>query len=68
MTNNSVERIAKVILSVTIVLIIVIFSTIFIISYQVMYHANQQDWSNGIKPVIEKLWCGKPDCMNTTEK
>jgi len=25
---------------------------------------NKADWSNGVKPVIEKAWCGKPGCMS----
>ena len=26
--------------------------------------ANKVDWSNGLKPVIEQAWCGKPGCMS----
>ncbi len=26
--------------------------------------AGEQDFSNGIKPVIEKMWCGKPGCLD----
>lgn len=22
------------------------------------------DWSNGVKPVIEQVWCGKPGCLS----
>lgn len=27
--------------------------------------ASEQDYSGGVKPVIEKLWCGEPGCLGT---
>jgi len=34
-----------------------------IITYQAVNVVGKQDWSGGIKPVIEQLWCGKPGCF-----
>jgi len=28
--------------------------------------ANKADWSNGVKPVIEQVWCGKPGCLSAS--
>jgi hypothetical protein len=29
--------------------------------------AKQSNWSGGIKPAIEQLWCGKPGCLTTDD-
>jgi hypothetical protein len=44
-------------------LIICYFVVIGVIAYKGIDTAMSEDWSNGIKPVVEKLWCGKPGCM-----
>jgi hypothetical protein len=34
-----------------------------VLAYKAVTVAGEQDWSGGIKPVIERLWCGKPGCF-----
>jgi hypothetical protein len=34
-----------------------------VLAYKAATVAGEQDWSGGIKPVIERLWCGKPGCL-----
>ena len=29
----------------------------------VIYKAASLDWSGGIKPVVEQMWCGSPGCL-----
>jgi hypothetical protein len=29
----------------------------------VAYKVYNVDWSGGIRPVIEKAWCGQPGCI-----
>lgn len=43
-------------------------STLFIVgflitSYIFVSKVADQDWSKGLKPVIEKVWCGEPGCI-----
>jgi hypothetical protein len=35
----------------------------FVVAYLSASFAEGQDWSGGIRPVIEKIWCGKPGCL-----
>lgn len=28
------------------------------------YVLSELDFSGGVKPVVEQVWCGKPDCLN----
>lgn len=39
-----------------------VFICFFIISV-LIHKASQTDFSNGLKPVIEQLWCGEINCM-----
>lgn len=31
--------------------------------YSVVSSVHSVDTSQGVKPIIEKIWCGKPGCM-----
>jgi hypothetical protein len=45
------------------VLILCIWVGGAVLAYKAVTVAGEQDWSGGIKPVIERLWCGKPGCF-----
>lgn len=36
-----------------------------LVVYKSASAVQSADWSQGIKPVIEKAWCGKPGCMDS---
>lgn len=46
------------------VLIVLSFIAIGVIAYKAVDSVQDEDWSSGIKPVIERLWCGKPGCLD----
>lgn len=48
-------------------LIVLYWIVIGVIVVKTATVASEQDYSGGIKPVIEKIWCGKPGCMDTTQ-
>lgn len=35
---------------------------ILVATYKMGSMIGEQDWKGGIKPVIERLWCGTPGC------
>lgn len=45
------------------VLILCIWIGGAVLAYKAASMAGEQDLSGGIKPVIERLWCGKPGCL-----
>jgi hypothetical protein len=45
------------------VLIVCGFIGAGVLAYKAVTVAGAQDWSGGLKPVIEQLWCGKPGCL-----
>jgi hypothetical protein len=49
---------------VSILSIVIIIGTHLFFAYKAASILNDQDWSNGIKPVIEKVWCGHTGCLN----
>jgi len=57
---NSMQRFIKIFFGVVLTLILVYFVFIGVVATKVI----SQDWSGGIKPVIEKFWCGDKGCLD----
>lgn len=51
-------------IGIVFVLIISFWIAMGVLVYNAATIAGDQDWSGGIKPVIESMWCGKPGCLN----
>jgi hypothetical protein len=50
------------------VLMLLYWVAIGVIAYKAVGAIGEQDFSGGIRPVIEKLWCGKPGCLDKDNK
>lgn len=57
------RRIFWIFFSVVSAMILCYFLAIGFVAVKAVSAANSADWSGGLKPVIEKLWCGKPGCL-----
>lgn len=42
----------------------VFFLVVLILGGWLIINLHSQDWSGGIQPVIESLWCGSPGCLS----
>jgi hypothetical protein len=51
------------IFAVVIVVMVCYFAFLGFAAYKAVTLAEAQDWSGGLKPVIERLWCGSPGCL-----
>lgn len=45
--------------------IVLYWSSIGFVVFTAANKVSEQDFSGGIKPVIETVWCGKPGCMDS---
>jgi len=61
---NFMHRLISGIIVAGFALIALYWLVIGFIAYNAVDAVSNQDWSNGAKPVIESLWCGKPGCTN----
>lgn len=52
-------------ISVVALLLVAQLIVVGFVIYTVADSASEQDWSGGIKPVVEKIWCGRPGCTDT---
>jgi heme/copper-type cytochrome/quinol oxidase subunit 2 len=57
--NKQFDRFFKIVAT----FIVIVFVMVFSFNVFVLYTVSKQDWSNGIKPVIESIWCGNPGCL-----
>ena len=57
------QRVFWIFFSVVSVLILCLFLAVGFASVKAVGAVNEADWSGGLKPVIEKIWCGKPGCL-----
>lgn len=60
---NRMQRFVSFFIGFVFLLIVCYFIVIGVIAYKAAGAVQDEDWSGGIKPVIEKLWCGKPGCL-----
>jgi hypothetical protein len=60
---NRMQRFVTWFIGGVLVLILCIWVGGAVLAYTAVTVAGEQDWSGGIKPVIERLWCGKPGCF-----
>ena len=60
---NRMQRFVSLFIGFVFLLIVGYFIVMGVIAYKAVDAVQAEDWSGGIKPVIEKLWCGKPGCL-----
>lgn len=60
---NRMRRFVSFFIGFVFLLIVCYFIAMGVIAYKAVDAVQSEDWSGGIKPVIEKLWCGKPGCL-----
>ena len=60
---SRMRRFVSVFIGVAVALIVSYIIAMGVLAYKAVSVAGQQDWSGGVKPVIEQLWCGKPGCL-----
>ena len=46
------------------ILIICVWGFNMFVMYKAVSSVQSQDYSKGIKPVIEKIWCGESGCLD----
>jgi regulatory protein YycH of two-component signal transduction system YycFG len=56
------ERFVTIFVVVIFSMVVTWFVFVGFVAYKAIHIANTADMSGGIKPQLEKLWCGKPDC------
>jgi hypothetical protein len=61
---NRMHKFVSIFIGVVFFIIIGAWIVFGVISYKAIAAASEQDWSGGVKPVIEKLWCGTPGCID----
>lgn len=44
-------------------LMICYFIGVGVLAYKAVTMAGDADWSGGVKPVVERVWCGEPGCL-----
>ena len=65
---NRMSRFVTWFISSIFVLILCLLIGVGVLTYKAVTVAGEQDWSAGIKPVIERLWCGKPGCLGNAQQ
>lgn len=61
-------KIVPIFIGIVFVFILVYWCVFGYISYKALQVAQNQDYSGGVKPVIEKVWCGQPGCLDNPKK
>lgn len=64
MKESFLFKFVSVFIAAVFVIIILFWIGAALVTYTVAGKAADQDWSGGIKPVIERLWCGEPGCLD----
>lgn len=60
---NRMRRFVTFFIGFVFVLIVCFWIGAAVLAYKAVDSVGAQDWSGGIKPVIDRLWCGKPGCL-----
>ena len=60
---NRMQRFVQFFIGFVFFLIVAYVIAMGVVAYKAVDAVKGEDWSGGIKPVIEKLWCGKPGCL-----
>ena len=63
-SSNRMSRVVLVFIGVGFALIVAYIIAMGVLAYKAVSVVGQQDWSGGVKPVIEQIWCGKPGCLD----
>lgn len=63
---NLMRRVVFTFMGIVFALIVCVWIGLGVIAYKATTKAAGQDWSGGIKPVLEQFWCGKPGCLEQT--
>lgn len=61
---NRTRSVVSIFIGLVFALIVCFWVGVAILGYMAVDSVGAQDWSGGIKPVIERLWCGNPGCLN----
>lgn len=62
--HNRMQRFVTWFIGGVFALILCVLIGYSVLAYKAVSVAGAQDWSGGIKPVIEKIWCGSTDCLS----
>lgn len=65
---NRMRRFVTFFIGLVFTLVVLFWIGAAVLAYKAVDAAGAQDWNGGVKPVIEKLWCGKPGCLSQTDK
>jgi len=61
---NSMWSMVKTIIIIGFLMIIAWWGFMGFVAYKATDVATKTDFSDGIKPVLEKIWCGEPGCLD----
>jgi hypothetical protein len=64
MKESWLFRAVPIFIGAVFLLIVCYFVALGVLAYKAVTVAGEQDWSGGVKPVIEQIWCGKPGCLD----
>jgi threonine/homoserine/homoserine lactone efflux protein len=60
---NRMQKIIKWFIGTVFVLILASWVGYGYLAYTAAKAVSEQDTSHGIKPILEKIWCGEPGCL-----
>ena len=49
-------------------LIVCYFVVMGVFAYKALTLVGDADWTGGVKPVIERIWCGSVGCMDSPSR
>lgn len=58
------QRVVWGFIALVFILIMCYFIAVGVLAYKAVTLAGDADWSGGVKPVVERIWCGKPGCLD----
>jgi hypothetical protein len=61
------DNFVKVFIGFVFVVIVFYFIVVGVLFYKTINIVQLQDFSHGIKPVMEKIWCGEVGCLDRKE-
>ena len=63
MKSHWLFRVVPIVIGFVFVLLLCYYAAVGFVAYKAVKVAGEQDWSGGVKPVIERVWCGEPGCL-----
>lgn len=63
MSYETMSKVIWIFIGIVFVLLLAYWITMGVLGYLALDTLLGEDFSSGLKPVLEKLWCGSPGCL-----